>query len=166
VSGFSDLREALTPVRSWWRGLSPRDRGMAALGATVLSLFIVWLVAVQPAWRTVASAPAELDALDVQLQSMQRLAVEANELRATPAVNAEQAAAALKAATDRLGEKGRLKLQGDRAVLTINGAGTAQLRDWLAEARSGARARPVEAKLARGTEGYSGTLVLAIGGGA
>ena len=47
---------------------------------------------------------------------------------------------------------------------TLQGVSTSQLRDWLAEARSGARARPVEARLARAAEGYSGTIVVALGG--
>ena len=58
-----------------------------------------------------------------------------------------------------------LALQGDRAVLTLNGVGTGALRDWLAEARTGARARPLEANLARAAQGYSGTLVVAFEGG-
>jgi general secretion pathway protein M len=130
----------------------------------VLALYVVFAAAVQPAWRTLRQAPAQLEALDNELQAMQRLAAEARELRATPPVNAEQSAAALKAASDRLGDKARLSLQGDRAVLTLNGAGTAQLRDWLAEVRSGARARPVEATLSRGNSGYSGTIVVALEG--
>jgi general secretion pathway protein M len=112
----------------------------------------------------VRDAPARIDALDAQLQTMQRLAAEAKELRAAPAVSTTQSGAALKAASDRLGEQGRLVLQGERAVLTLNGASTEQLRGWLAEARSGARARPVEATLTRGPNGYSGTIVVAIGG--
>jgi general secretion pathway protein M len=96
---------------------------------------------------------------------MQRLAAEAAQLRAQPAVSAVQSTAALQAATDRLGDSGRLALQGDRAVLTLNGASPAQLRDWLSEARSGARARPVQAQLTRGDNGYSGTLAVAFGEG-
>lgn len=160
------LRQALAPVQGWWRALSARDRSLATTGMVLLGLFVVWWLAVQPAWRIIAAAPAELDALDTQLQAMQRLAAESAELRATPPVNSDQASAALQAATQRLGDKARLTLQGDRAVLTLNGAGTMQLRGWLAEARSGARARPVEVKLARGAQGFSGTLVVAIGGGA
>jgi general secretion pathway protein M len=95
---------------------------------------------------------------------MKQLAAEAGELRATPPVNLEQSTAALKAASERLGDKARLSIQGDRAVLTLNGAGTAQLRGWLAEVRSGARARPVEATLSRGGSGYSGNIVVALGG--
>jgi general secretion pathway protein M len=50
-------------------------------------------------------------------------------------------------------------------VLTLNGVSGEQLRSWLAEARSGARARPVEAQLSRGPQGYTGTLVVSLGTG-
>lgn len=162
--GAGKLGQALAPVAAQWRALSQRDRNLAVIGGAVLLLFLLWLMLLQPALRTLRQAPAEMDRLDLQLQSMQRLAAETAELRATPPVNNEQAQAALKAATDRLGDKAKLSLQGDRAVLTLNGAGTEALRGWLAEARSGARARPLEANLMRSGSGYSGTLVVAIGG--
>ena len=158
--------QALAPLRVWWGGLSRRDRRIALLGGAVLALFLTWSLAVQPALRTLVRAPAELDRLDLQLQTMQSLATEAAELRAAPPVAPDQSAAALQAATERLGERAKLSLQGDRAVLTLNGVSTSALRDWLAEARSGARARPVEANLLRGTNGLSGTLVLSLGGAA
>jgi general secretion pathway protein M len=154
----------LAPLRSAWRGLSGRDRRAALLAASVLGLFLVWTLAVQPAWRILASAPAELDAVDAQLQVMQRLAAEATELRATPPVPLEQATAALQGATARLGDQAKLSMQGERAVLTLTGVGTSALSQWLAEARAGARARPVEATLTRGPQGYNGTLVLSLGG--
>lgn len=156
--------QALAPLRPWWAALSARDRRLVALASAVLSLFLVWTWAVQPAWRTLQTAPAQRDALDAQWQAMQRLAAEAKELRGAPPVSTAQSSAALQAATERLGDKGRLALQGERAVLTVQGASTSQLRDWLAEARSGARARPVEARLAQAAQGYSGTLVVALGG--
>ena len=132
-------------ARAWWRSLAVREKRLFLAGATVLGLYLAWAVAVQPAWRTIARASAERDALDAQWQTMQRLAEEAQQLRAAPRVSQPQAVAALEAATARLGP----------------GA----LRDWLAEARTGARARPLEANLARAAQGYSGTLVVAIEGG-
>jgi general secretion pathway protein M len=156
---------ALAGAGQWWRALPPRERRLALLAGGVLLAFLLWTLAIQPAWRILASAPAELDQLESQLQGMQRLAGEVTQLRATPPVNAELAAAALKAATERLGEQAKLSLQGERAVLTVNGVATSALRDWLAEARSGARARPVEANLLRSGPGLSGTLVLSLGGG-
>ena len=156
--------QALLPLRQWWAALSARDRRLLALASGVLGLFITWTVAVQPAWRTLQAAPAQREVLDAQWQAMQRLAAEAKDLRGAPPVSVEQSSAALQAATARLGDKGRLALQGERAVLTLQGASTSQLRDWLAEARSGARARPVEARLTRAAQGYSGTVVVALGG--
>jgi general secretion pathway protein M len=94
---------------------------------------------------------------------MQRLAAESREMRAASPVSPEQAAAALKVATERLGGAGKLTVQGDRAVLTLDGARVAALRDWLTEARTGARGRPVEVTLTRGAKGLSGTVVLALG---
>jgi len=154
----------LAPLRAWWTTLGARERRLLALAVTVLALYALFAMAVQPAWRTLRTAPAQLETLDAELQTMQRLAAEAAELRATPPVNLEQSTAALKAASERLGDKARLSLQGERAVLTLNGAGSTQLRSWLAEVRSGARARPVEATLSRGSSGYSGTIVVTLGG--
>ena len=158
------MTQALAPVARWWAARSTRDRRLLGLAGTVLGLFITWSLAVQPAWNTLKVAPAQRDALDGQWQAMQRLATEAKDLRAAPPVGIEQSSAALRAATERLGDQGRLAMQGERAVLTLQGASTSQLRDWLAEARSGARARPVEARLTRAAQGYSGTVVVALGG--
>jgi general secretion pathway protein M len=93
------------------------------------------------------------------------MALEARELRGAAPVPANQAALALKSATDRLGDKGRIAVQNDRATLTLSGVTGEALRAWLTEARSGARARPIEAQLTRGPQGYAGTIVLTFGGG-
>jgi general secretion pathway protein M len=158
----SSLQQGLAPLRNWWRGMALRERRLLALAAALLVFLLLWLLAVRPAWRTIHDAPQQIDALDVQLQTMQRSASEATELRSAPPVNAAQATAALKSATERLGDKGKLLLQGDRAVLTLKEVGTGALNDWLAEARSGARARPLEVTLSRVAQGYSGSLVVAL----
>jgi general secretion pathway protein M len=135
-----------------------------AVVAIVLGLFVVWNLAVQPALQTVREAPAQLDRLDAQYQQMQRIAAETVGLRGATRVSPSQAGLALKAAADRLGERGKLTLQGDRATLTLSGVSPEALRAWLVEARSGARARPIEAQWQRGPQGYSGTLVVTFGG--
>jgi len=160
-AGLVSLRQQ---AKTWWRSRSKRERQAVALIVTIVVLFIVWTVLVQPAWRVARSAPAELDALDAQLQQMQRIANESRGLRNTSPVGAAQAGIALKAASDRLGEKARLNLQGDRAILTLTGVTPEALRAWLSEARAGARARPVEAQLQRGPSGYTGTVTVSFGG--
>ena len=152
------------PLRATWRQLPPREQRLVWLMAALLGGLLLWLLALQPAWRTVRDAPAQISALESQLQAMQRAAGEARELRAAPALTSAQSAEGLSAASARLGDKGKLSLQGERAVLTLSGVSSQQLRAWLAEARSGARARPVEAQLMRGPQGYSGTVIVAVGG--
>jgi general secretion pathway protein M len=151
---------ATGPWRQRWQALAPRERRVATVAAWLIGLTLAWFVAIAPAWRSVASATARLDQLDVQLQQMQRLASEAAALRALPPVGALQSQSALKAATDALGPAGRLMLGGERATVTFTNATGAQVRDWLAEARSAARVRPIEANLTRGAQGYSGTVIV------
>ncbi len=160
------IRAQWGALRQHWQALGGRDRRLAALAVAVLGAFVLWTAAIQPAWRILRDAPAQRDALDLQLQEMRALAAEAQQLRSAPALGTEQSAAALRAASERLGPKARLSLQGDRAVLTLNGVSSAQLREWLAEARAGARARPLEAQLSRTAQGFNGSVVLSLGGGA
>lgn len=147
-----------------WRAFAPRERAALTVAFVLLGVFVLWLVAVQPAWRTLRNAPAQLGTLDAQWQQMLLLAAETRELRSAVPVPASQAMAALRAATDRLGEKAKLSVQGERATLTVTGLPGDQLGAWLAEARSAARARPIEASLTRAAQGYNGTLVVTLGG--
>jgi general secretion pathway protein M len=151
-------------VNGWWQRRAPRERQAVALVLAVLVLFLVWTALVQPALRTLREAPAELERLETRLQQMQRVAAESASLRATNRVSPAQAQLALKSATDRLGDHATLTLQGDRATLRLTGVNPEALRDWLADVRSAARARPVDAQLQRGPLGYSGTLGLMLGG--
>jgi general secretion pathway protein M len=156
----------LAPWRARWRAMPPREQRALGLVAAVLVLFVLWIFAVQPAWRTVRDAPDQLDRLDAQLQSMRQLAAESRELRDAPAITAAESAQALRAATERLEGAGRLSAAGDRATLTLINASGEQIQRWLLEARHGARARPIEANLVRSPDGYSGSLSVALGGAA
>jgi len=159
------LVEARRQAGERWRALAERERLAVTIAAVVAGIGLVWAIAIAPAWRTIREAPKQIDALDVQLQAMQRLAAETRELRAVSPVAPAQQQDALRAATDRLGaEKARIVVQGDRATLTLTGVTGEQLRAWLGEARSGARVRPVETQLSRGPNGYTGTVVVALGG--
>jgi general secretion pathway protein M len=138
---------------------------MVASMAGALAFLVIWLVAVRPAWHTLTMAPIQRAQADAQLLSMQALADEAKQLRALPPVPQGQAEQVLKSATERLGAKGKLAVQAERATLTLTGATGEDIRQWLTEARGGARARPIEATLTRSGDGYNGTLIVAIGQG-
>jgi len=164
----TDRSQALTSLREQariaWQARTPRERQSIVVVVCVVLAFVIWSVLVEPALRTVREAPDQLDQLEAQYQQMQRVAAESAGLRGATRVSTADAALALRAATERLGEHGRLNLQGDRATLTLNGVGPQELRAWLIEARSGARARPTESQLQRNGPGYSGTIGVTLGG--
>ena len=168
MSAVPGLPPALAGLRQQaslaWKARTPRERQAVSVVVVVLALFIVWSIFVQPALASLRAAPVQLNQLDLQMQQMQRLAAEGRELRGIAPVSPSQAAAALKAATDRLGDAGKINLLGDRATLTLNGASPEALRAWLSEARNAARARPVEAQLVRGPKGYTGTIAVNLAG--
>lgn len=149
-----------------WQAMAERERRAVALAIGFLGILLLWAVGIQPALRTLKEVPPQINRVDIDLQTMRALADETTSLRGAPPVTSTQAVAALNSATERLGAKGRLSIQGDRATLTLSSVDTESLRQWLELARSAARARPIEAQLSRGPAGYSGTLVVNVGGGA
>ena len=155
-----------TQAQTRWQALADREQLALQFVAWVLALLMLWLIAIQPGLRTLRQAPAQLEALELQLQEMQALAAESRELRATPPVPIALAAQALQASSEHLGAAAKLSITGDRAVLSVNGIGAEALQAWLGEVRSAARARPLEAKLQRSANGYSGTIVLILSGAA
>lgn len=152
-------------ARERWRAFAPRERLAIGTALTLVGIFVAWSITVQPALRTMREAPARLDQLEVQLQQTQRLAAESKTLKGAAVVSPAQAAVTLKAATDRLGDKGSVLMHGDRATLTVNGVQADVLRAWLVEARSVAHARAIDVRLARSAQGYAGTVVVSYGGG-
>jgi general secretion pathway protein M len=153
-----------TEAKSRWQSMQMRERIGIAAAIAVVALWVVWMIAVQPALRTLRETPAQIDSLDVQLQNMRRLAAESRELRSTSPVPLGQSVTALTSATERLGPSAKIIVQGDRATLTVNGVSTEKLRAWLGEARSGARARPIDVQLTRGAQGYAGSVVVLLSG--
>lgn len=154
-----------TQVLVKWKGMASRERLAAGVGIAVLTIFVLWMLFVAPALRTLREAPAKLDKLEAQLQQMQRLAAEANTLRGVRDVSVAEAVEPLKMATERLGGGATINIQGDRATLTVTGASGNALRDWLDQARTAAHARPVEVTLNRNPQGYVGTVVVTFGPG-
>jgi general secretion pathway protein M len=151
-------------ARQFWQARAPRERQLIVAMALAVAVLLVWLLAVQPALRIVQAAPAELDQLDLQLQQMQLAALESESLRTASPVPPAQATEALRAASERLGTKAKLALQGDRATLTFTSVPFESLRTWLGEARRAARARPGEAQLLKSAGGYSGSISLTLAG--
>lgn len=161
---LAPTRRALQTLQATWLAREPRERRLVLLAAWLVGLFLLWTVALHPAWRTVRDAPQRLDRLDAQLQVMQTLAADASDLRSLTPLSRTQAGVALRAASERLGSRARLTEQGERAVLSLDGVPADELRSWLAEVRASARARAVDVNLTLGEQGVSGTVVVALPG--
>ena len=160
MSAITDTRAQL---QARYAKLDTRERQMVVVIGGLLAFLVVWLVLVRPAWKTLDDAPALREQADAQLLQMQAISNEAKQLRALPPVTQPVAEQVLKAATDELGGKAKIAVQGDRATLSVTGINGEDLRKWLIQARGGARARPVEATLTRAGDGYNGTVVVTIG---
>ena len=160
MSALTDTRDQL---QARYAKLDARERQMVVVIGGLLAFLIVWLVFVRPAWKTLDDAPALRAQADAQLLQMQAISTEAKQLRALPPVPQSVAEQVLKSATEGLGGKAKLSVQGNQAILSVTGINGEDLRKWLIQARGGARARPIEATLTRAGDGYNGTLVVAIG---
>ena len=149
-----------------WAAMPPRERQIATWAGWLVTVTLLVLIGIRPAWRILSETPAQLRDVNVQLEAMRRLADETQVLRQRPPVPPAQAEAALRSATERLGDSARLNLQGDRATLTLTKVSGEALAFWLDEARGGSRAKPIEAGLMQVEPGqYSGNIVLVLGPG-
>jgi general secretion pathway protein M len=160
---MSALADTRNQVLARYAKLDARERQMVVIIVAAVTFLIVWLALVRPAMNTLEAAPGLRAQADAQLLQMQAISNEAKQLRALPPVPQSVAEQVLKSATDELGGKAKIAMQGERATLSVTGINGEELRKWLIQARGGARARPVEANLVRAGDGYNGTLVVAIG---
>ena len=161
TSSLAPLREeALRRLAA----LSARERRLLAAMTAVVLLGLVLAVAVLPAWRTLAAAPAQQRELDARMARMQQLAATTSGLRESGAAQAPAPAEvqrALEASTARLSPAARVAVTAGQATLTVRDAEPAALAVWIEQARVNARLTPQTAELRRGDDGrWSGTLVL------
>jgi general secretion pathway protein M len=140
---------AISPFAQRWQALAPRERAGVVAAAAALALALLWMAGIAPAWKTLAGAAPQHAALDAQLDTMQRLALQAKAVQAAPKVSLAEATRALEQATAALGATAELRVQGDRATLRLRAAPGEALARLLPLARELARAIPSELKLTR-----------------
>lgn len=154
----------LMQLQTRWRSVSPREQRWVLLAGVLLSLALVWWLALAPALAVLKAAPAQHRALDAQLEQMQRLQTQAKALQAQPVLSVGAARQALEAALKPLGSGAQMTVQLDRVTVTLKAVPAGALAQWLATVRQNAHAAPVEAHLVRNPAGsWDGTLVLNLG---
>jgi len=139
-------------LRAYWAGLAERERRMVRLVVALVSLALVWWIALAPALQTLRTAPAEHVRLDAQLQQMTALQVQAQTLKTQPRSSRDEALRALDSSVRQgLGTNSQLvagsSTEGANILLRATPADA--LAPWLTQARANARAVPREVHLTR-----------------
>ena len=133
-----------------WKLLAPREKNWVVSAALLVGLAAVWWVLLAPAIATLRTTDARHQALDKQLQQMLALQAQAEQLQSQPRANRDDALRALQASVQKmLGAGAQVSVVGDRVTVTLKSAPADSLAQWLALARSNARATPFEARLVR-----------------
>ncbi|GAA4329547.1 hypothetical protein GCM10023165_02580 [Variovorax defluvii] len=141
--------------QAWWPELEPREQRLIGAAAAVVLLALLWWVALAPALRTLSAAPAEHARLDAQLQQMTGLQAQAKALQAQPRASRDDAMRALESSVrESLGPNAQLQpaASGEGVSVAVRALRADTLAQWLAQARTNARAVPREVHLARSAQ--------------
>lgn len=143
----------IAALRQWWTGLSQRERMATSIGAGLALVLVIYMVALEPAWRARARLSADLPRLRAEAAEVDALAQEAKRLRTrTLAVESpEQVKAAL---TRLLAEKsitGATMRDGDdrRLLLSVKRAEAAAWLAWMKDVSSELPLRVASARITR-----------------
>lgn len=137
-------------LQARWAQLAPRERTLLTLAASVILVALLWQLLLAPSLRTLRTAAAQSQALDVQLQQMQTMQAHAKALQQQAPLSYGEAVRALNQATQQtLGASAQISVNAERATVTLQATRADALAQWLAQARLNARATPLEARLNR-----------------
>jgi general secretion pathway protein M len=144
----------IAALRGWWLGLARRERVLAAAGAAFAALALLFLVAIEPAWKARARLGEELPRLRAQAAEIDALAQEARSLkgRSVAVESAGAARTALEQSLARAGLDGtRVAVLDERRLgVTAAGVPVSQWLAWAEEAARESRLRIASARIARG----------------
>jgi len=151
-------------LRARWDRLAAREKTLVGGAALLVSAALVWWVALAPALATLKVADEQHRVLDAQVQHMLRLQAQAQAMQGQPRQNADDAMRALELAIrQHLGLAARYAIAGDRVTISLTGAHSEAVAQWLTQARVNARALPSELRLSRNpTGGWDGTIVVSL----
>ncbi len=159
----------IAALRGWWLGLARREQAMTAAVALLVLLALLYLVAMEPAWKARERLEAELPRLRGQVAEIESLAREAKLLK-NRGVAAESAGAAKGAleqsfARANLGAVRVAVIDERRLQVSAKTVPVTQWLAWAEEAARESRLRIATAQIvrtaARGTVDAEATLELA-----
>ncbi|MBJ2159833.1 type II secretion system protein GspM [Variovorax sp. IB41] len=139
-------------LKARWAALAMRERQMVGGAIALVALALLWWIALAPALRTLAAAPAEHAQLDAQLQQMATLQNRAKALQSQPRLARDDALRSLETSVREVLGVNNAQLMtagGDGATVTLRATPASTVAQWLAQARGNAHAVPREVHLTR-----------------
>ena len=147
-------------LHSIWQGMAVRERRLVLVAAALVAAASIWWVLLAPALRTLRQAPAEKAAVAEQLAHMRSLQSQAAALQKQPALSSADSQGQLTALAAQLLGEHSIVWQGKQANVTLHNVPPQRLGQWLAQARSQARAIAQQAQLEYSSAGWNGSMVM------
>jgi general secretion pathway protein M len=139
-------------VKQWWIGLARRERVGVIAASALVAAALLYLLALEPAWRSRARLAGELPRLRAEVVELDALAAEAKTLKVrtrTPESPAQTKAALTKLLAERLIAESAIRDDGERFVVSARRADAAAWLSWLQEASSELALRVSAARMSR-----------------
>lgn len=140
-------------MRAWWQGLSRRERAMSAVGAALAAAALLYLLAIEPAWKARVRLGVELPKLRAQAAEVDALAQEASRLKGAGV--GVQSAGAARTALEQSAARGNLGgirvavLDERRLTASAKGVPAWQWLAWLEQTARESRLRIAQVKISR-----------------
>lgn len=152
-----------TSIPTWWAQRAAREKTILKFAALLVAAALLWSLGLAPALRTLRAFEGQHQSQEAQLQAMLRLQAQAQSLQSQPRLSQAAAVQALQTSVQQtLGPKADFSNNAGNATVTLRGVSAEALAQWLASARTEAHASPVQARLSRTGNTWSGTLQMGL----
>lgn len=140
-------------LRAWWLGLARRERAMTAAAGSFVLLALLYLIAIEPAWKARERLGTELPRLRVQVAEVNSLAQEAKQLTSRGVAVDSTAAAKIaleqSLARANLGGARVAVLDERRVAVSAKAVPVTQWLSWAEEAARESRLRIAAVQISR-----------------
>ena len=139
-------------MSAWWIGLSRRERIAVLSATTLVVLALVYLLGIEPAWRTRTRLAAELPRLRAEAAELDQLGAEAAKLKLRTRT-LESPAQTRAALTRLLAEKSisgaQVREEGERIIVSAKRTEAAAWLTWLKDTSNELPLRIAAVRIAR-----------------
>jgi general secretion pathway protein M len=152
-----------TQVKAWWEALSSRDKRMIRVAAVLLIFVLLWLLALQPAIRTIRSFESAQRTQETKLQQMLNLQSQAQSMQNLPLVSQAAAVTALEISIEQtFGNRAEIIFNGNNATVNVRAISPEDLAKWLNNIRTNSRTVAIQARLTRTNIGWNGSFQMVL----